>query len=133
MDRDAEAAMQRRSTLALAVVVATAAAVAGGLFLAAGDRHRLYWDPQAGHCWSAIEALALSSSSLRPLGIAVDRSGADGSTRVTIDYRLDRALGGAALEAVCIYDAGERRARSIVLGGMPIDADTLRLINRGAD
>jgi hypothetical protein len=125
--------MQTRSKLAIAVLAATAAAVTGGLYLARGDRHRLYFDPHAGHCWDALEALALSSSSLRPLAIAVDRSGANGSIRVTIDYRLDRALGGAALEAVCVYDAGERRARSIVLGGMPIDADTLRLVNRSVE
>lgn len=121
--------MQRRSKLAIVVLGATAAAVIGGLYLARGDRYRLYLDPQAGHCWQALEALALSSSSLRPVAIAVVR--ADDGTRVTIDYRLDRALAGATLDAQCLYAAGEQQARSIVIGGMPVDDATLERLNRG--
>ena len=122
--------MQRRSRLAIALAAATVAAVTAGLYLARGDRHRLYWDPHAGHCWGAIETLALSSSQLRPMSIVVVRTEA-GGTRVNVRYRLDGALGGAALDAVCEYDADERRARSIEIGGMPIDGETLTRINEG--
>ncbi|MBN1240212.1 MAG: hypothetical protein JXB36_17035 [Gammaproteobacteria bacterium] len=123
--------MRRRSRLAIVLAAATAAAIAVGVFLARGDRHRLYWDPQAGHCWDALEALALSSSSLRPVSITVRRDADDGSSRVDVAYRLDRALAGAVLNAHCIYGEGERHAQAIVVGGTPVDGETLRRINAG--
>jgi hypothetical protein len=121
--------MSKRTLLAAATVIATLASLAVGLYLLQGNRHRLYWDPHAGHCWDAITTLALSTSSLQPVAIMVTRPEAEAPTRVTIEYRLDRALAGAVLEAECIYAPDASEAQSIIIGGMPIDDATLRRIN----
>jgi hypothetical protein len=61
----------------------------------------------------------------------VDASNEGDDISVDIEYRMDRVLGGATLDASCVYprEQGSPRARSIVLGGTALDAETLRSIN----
>lgn len=108
--------------LALAAFV-VAAVAAVGVYLVRGDRWRLYADARAGHCWNAIESLALPSSSIRPVRVTIVPE------TVRIEYLMDRVLAGATLDAECVYAEGEQGARSISLNGMPLDAETLRSLN----
>lgn len=121
--------MRRRNMSTIGLAAATAAAVAGGIFLVRGDRYRLWRNPQAAHCWSALETLALSSSSLRPVSITVRPDGNGPGTRVDIEYRLDNALAGAVLEAYCLYDGDQARARAVVIGGTPVEEEMLQRLN----
>jgi len=123
--------VRKRSVIlaAASAAVVAAAAVAGALYLARGDRYRLYTDDYARHCWTALQRLAVSSSSPSPTRVVVEVADAGRPVEVSIGYTLGRVLAGAVLEATCTYREGADRATAIELNGMPLDPQTLEEIN----
>ena len=121
----------RKRNVILAVVAAlvAVAAAAGSLYLARGDRYRLYTNEHARHCWAALQRLAASSLLPSPTSLAVQVTEGDGRVEVSIDYSLGRVLAGAMLDATCIYQERADRATAIELSGMPIDRETLNDVN----
>ena len=116
--------MKRRTLASIAAAVIVGVAIAAGIaYLLRGERWRLYTDARAGHCWNAVESLALSTSSLRPVRVTV------GAQSVRIEYLMDRVLGGVTLDAECRYSEGESHAQSIALNGVPLDPETLQSLN----
>lgn len=98
--------------------------------LGAGARYRLYTSPAAGDCWRAVELTALSTSTLTPVSVGAPTRAADGRTAVSIDYVLDRVLGGATLTVRCTRAADGSRLESVDFDGIALDAAGLARVNR---
>lgn len=113
-----------------AVALAITALAAAAIFLASGNRYRLYLDGPASRCWQAAGTLASPTSRLRPERVTGPTRVPNGSVRVSIDYRQDRVLGGRTLNVRCTFAAGRRAAESIAFEGRPLESQALESVNR---
>lgn len=120
----------RRVAAVGAVVLATTALAAAAVFLASGSRYRLYMGGPASRCWQAAGALASPTSELRPERVTGPTREPDGGVRVSIDYRLDRVLGGRTLNIRCTFAAGRPTAEAITFEGRPLETEALESVNR---
>lgn len=121
--------MRRRLVVLSLVLAALAAGGALGWHLAAGARYRLYTSAPAGDCWRALELATLATSTLRPVSVHRPVRAADGRTRASIEYAMDRVLGGRTLEVTCVFTPGG--LESMAFDGVALDAEALADV-RGA-
>lgn len=98
--------------------------------LGSGMRYRLYTSPVAGDCWRAVELTTLSTSSVRLVSVAAPTSDAARRPHVSIDYTMDRVLGGKTLNVECVFAAGGDGLESIRFDGVALDAEALEDVNR---
>lgn len=113
-----------------AVALAALAAAAVLTYrLMPGARYRLYTSAVAGDCWRAIELTTLPTSTITPVAVASPTQDADGRTRVSIDYTMDRVLGGKMLNVSCLFSRTGELA-SVDFEGVALDPDTLAEVNR---
>lgn len=104
-----------------AAAVAAGVGLAAALYLARGDRFRLYTSPHAARCWDAVEALTPPTASLRLASVDVRAGEADSGTVVVIGYRMDRLFAGLVLEAQCAFPPDALEPSAIVLNGRQVD------------
>lgn len=123
-------ALRRRLVLWTIGLVALGAAAALAFYLSAGDRYRLYTSPFAADCWRAVELTTLSSSTIEPAAVGAPMRDTQDRVHVSIDYTMDRVLGGSTLNVACVFEAGDGALESVEFDGIALDAETLETVNR---
>lgn len=121
--------MTPKRLVLLAVVVVVAGAAAASYRLGAGARYRLYTNAYAGDCWRAVELTTLESSTISPEHVHAPTRDANGRVHATIEYTMDRVLGGRTLSVECTF-AGDGRLAAIVFDGVALEADALAEVRR---
>lgn len=123
--------MRRRIVLWGIGLVTLGAAAALLYYLGTGDRYRLYTSSFAADCWRAVELTTLSSSTIEPAAVGAPRRDAQGRVHVSIDYTMDRVLGGSTLNVACVFEAdGGGALESVEFDGNALEAETLETVNR---
>lgn len=114
--------------IAGAALVAAAGAAAWHLVTAA--RYRLYTDAFAGDCWRAVELTTLETSTITPEHVHAPTRDADGRVHVSIDYTMDRVLGGRTLSVECTFAADGGSLSRVAFDGVALDAEALAEVRR---
>ncbi len=125
--------MRTARVLWLAALGVLAGALALAWHFGGGARYRLYTNALAGDCWRAVEIATLSTSTIEPVAVAAPTRDAQGRAEVSIDYTMDRVLGGSTLNVRCVFEPGGETLAAVEFDGVALDAETLADVNRDLD